>query len=345
MANYIYPVIRDFLRIMRYYIDVIISETGINQRGINVFPETTPGTAPVKQVSNMPSLPTRPASSVISAAVLPGDKFSASIISFARFFSLPLKPALLAAIRHQVLLSTPAENRTENTSYAEITAKIRETLSFAAAAAASKGTELNPKGLETYAAAIDPDWQEKQEICEKRGGGRKQERQKKHGEQEKIIKTGGRKNQISIREFKESIIQSAENSPLLAILNRLPEKYGKRWMVFPFDFSENGKEFKVSLQILADTDNTAADCMVLDIAENTTGNMQFVLNASGGVINKLTAYIQSEIPLDNIQKYIQKLALLINIPENRVIIKNYSESFPYERSCNSELIRQVDEAV
>ncbi|MCL2193748.1 MAG: hypothetical protein FWB78_10170, partial [Treponema sp.] len=53
-----------------------------------------------------PAMPSSPAPhsvhTLIAAAGLPADRLSASIVSFARFFSLPIKPELMAAIRQQV---------------------------------------------------------------------------------------------------------------------------------------------------------------------------------------------------------------------------------------------------
>ena len=45
--------------------------------------------------------------SLINSLKLPPDKLSASIVSFARFFSLPLKTEQLAEIRRQAFTSAP----------------------------------------------------------------------------------------------------------------------------------------------------------------------------------------------------------------------------------------------
>ena len=55
------------------------------------------------------------AASLASASGLPADKLSASIISFARFFSLPLKPNILAAIRRQAFLPESPKPAAGNT--------------------------------------------------------------------------------------------------------------------------------------------------------------------------------------------------------------------------------------
>jgi hypothetical protein len=266
-----------------------------------------PASSPVPSAKTPAALSAKPLSLLIRAAGLPADKLSASIISFARFFSLPLKPELMASIRRQSL--SP-----------ESSAPGRETLSLAAAAAESKGVELRPKGLEWFAEAIDPDWR-RHESDER---DRRDRRQKKH-EQEK-----------------ETVI---------AILNKLPGKNGQRWMVFPFEFAESGREFKVSLMILLSADKQPPNnvaCMALDIAE-TGRRWLFVMNPAKGkaasAVGRLSVYLQPELPPKTIESFTSEMARAMEMPREHICIKKWTESFPCEAGSGDDILRSINEAV
>jgi hypothetical protein len=263
--------------------------------------------SPVPTAKTPAAASAKPLSSLINAAGLPADKLSASIISFARFFSLPLKPELMASIRRQSL--SP-----------ESSAPGRETLSLAAAAAESKGVELRPKGLEWFAEAIDPDW--RRHDPEERD--RRERRQKKH-EQEK--------------------------ETVLAILNKLPSKNGQRWMVFPFDFCESDREFRVSLRILLSADKQPPNnvaCMALDITESER-RWLFVMNPTKGktasAVGKLSVYLQPELPPKAIESFTGQLAQAMEMPPGHISVKKWTESFPCEAGGGDDILRSINEAV
>jgi len=237
-----------------------------------------------------------PVSAPIAGVGLSADKLSASVVAFARYFSLPLKPELLAAIRRQALVSpalktqsspqpshTPqsdlakgavqaeaqTEAKTAVKTVGEREAGRRDALSLAATAAESKGVKLDAGGLEAYAAAIDPDRRE-------RDSGGQGERERRDENPDEAEKDGSRnapagdKAPLSGSGLRETVCEFAEEDPLLAVLNRLPGKDGRRWIVFPFTYSDCGREFSVSMRVLleGDTPGTSRACrMVLDIAE------------------------------------------------------------------------------
>jgi hypothetical protein len=333
--------------------------------------KTAPPPAPAKPptVSSSPPPVLRSGSALIAAAGLPTDKLSAAIVSFARFFSLPLKPELMAAIRRQALspslmapsgtaaaskMATPSTASpvtmptvAENVSDLNAAAKNREALSLAAAAAESKGLELDPKGLEQFAEAIDPDWQKRQNP-DGRG------RQRKDSDEREKGNTTPQSEHLSASGIKEMAFESAEKDPLLAILNRLPGKNGQRWIVLPFGLSEDGREFNVSLRILLETldelSNQAA-CMTLDIAES--GEIErrwlFVLNGPNrqgeAAAARLTVYLQPELPPTALASLTRELSLLMAIPPERVSVKNQTESFPGESGCMNDWSRTINEAI
>ena len=308
----------------------------------------------------LPAVP-RSVSAMIASAGLPADKLSASIISFARFFSLPIKPELMASIRRQAFAPQSQAAQPENAPEPGPAAKGREALSLAASAAEGKGVELHPKGLEAFAEAIDPDWQKRQE-----GDGRQRGRRNKNGEREEE-KAPSKTAPVTASAVEEMALGSAQNDPLLAVLNKLPGKNGQRWIVLPFSFSENGREFRVSLRILLETGQAAnsAACMALDVAEygaeyggaeyggaeNSTSLRRwlFVIEAANGSAkklsaNSLTVHIQPELPQKALAQISRELANLLEIPQERVFVKNRTESFPLE-SGRADQLRSVDEAV
>jgi len=292
----------------------------------------------------MPSPPTpHSLHTLIAAAGLPSDRLSASIVSFARFFSLPIKPELMAAIRQQVFAqsvpaTTPMAQAAAPMSETapETLARIREALSLAAAAAEGKGVELSPKGLGAFAEAISPDWQKRQ------GSGERERRQRRQRDE------GGK---ISADELKRQVLESAGKDPLLAILNRLPGKDGRHWIVLPFGFDIGGREFRVSMRILLDRGNTAANQsgrMVLDIAESGEEDRRwlFSLESANGAITRLRVYLAPELPSRVADSFAQRLSGLFGIPAERVSVKGRMDDFPCESSdCPDDLLRTVYETV
>lgn len=289
----------------------------------------------------------RSAASLAAAAGLPIDKLSSSIVSFARFFSLPLKPQLLADIRRQALGSPPqpassqsaASNLVSGESLTSL-AKTREALSLAAAAAESKGVELQPKGLESYAEAIDPDWQKRQD-----GERRNKKDKNQHGEKESL-----KTEAITASRLKELAFEKMKKDPLLEILNKLPNKNGQRWIVFPFDFVQDGREYRVSMRILLDDKHLRAACMALDIAESNAFDRRwlFVMESVNEKPVKLSVFLmpgsnQSESMIKNYNLLKPRLSELLEIPPERISVKISEESFPHE--AGTELFSLVDEAV
>ena len=322
--------------------------------------------APVPPVPVHNTAVPRSTSALIAAAGLPLDKLSTSIVSFARFFSLPLKPELMAAMRHQTVTHPSAA--AENAPDSGTAAKIREALSLAAAAAESKGIELHPRGLEAFAEAIDPDWQKREDSG---GHGDRGRRNKNHQQQEEENapdKTGPAKiAAITAAGVKQMALESTEKNPLLAILNQLPGKNSRRWIVLPFSFDEGGKEFKVSLRILLEADQSphraacmaatqlaatcvAATCVALDIAESER-RWLFALESASGLLaaglptKRLAVYLQPELPPSAHAPFARALSDMLGIPLERVSIRNRAESFPCESGGADDLLRSINEAV
>jgi hypothetical protein len=243
----------------------------------------------------------RSAASLSATLGLPQDKLSSAIISFARFFSLPLKPQLLANLRRYAL-APPSQNANPSSATANATTaktvltnanalaalaagdtnasltaeKTRQAVSLSAAAAESKGVELTQKGLESYTEAVDPESRRQGDDRQRRRRNREQD---EHAEKNYLKSEAVKKSQygensssqlFTADSLKKMSLQNAEQNPLLEILNRLPCKNGQRWIVLPFDFIEDNKKINVSMRVLLDDDNSLnrAVCMALDIVEN-----------------------------------------------------------------------------
>jgi len=312
----------------------------------------------------------------LAATGLPSDKLSASIIAFARFFSLPLKPQLLADIRRQALMPQTQANTTQQTASAHTSAanpsvtgdpaavqksftdvKMREALSLAAAAAESKGVELQQKGLESYAEAVDPDRRRHD------GDEQRRRRDKDQNEQE---------NTITADSLKKMALNNLEKDPLLDILNKLPGKNGRRWIVIPFDFREGDREYFVSMRILTDdiqkefhTDLEPTVLrkhegfnynnvifMALDVvseliehgSEAKRERNLFVFESANEKITGISVYLQSKLSLKEQSKIKNELSQLLEIQSERIFIKTSEETFPFEAEfCGPSA--SVDEAV
>ena len=334
-----------------------------------------PSSAPKAQVTqsskpaaSAPAAVTRSAASLAANAGLPADKLSASIVSFARFFSLSLKPAMLAAIRQQAFSQALPQSAANNASAGEVSnarqttatdlknaaeiLKTRETLSLAAAAAESKGVELNPKGLEAYSEAIDPErlkWQ---------GGDRQRDRRKRN-QNEQAEKDSIKTESITADKLKKMSLDYMEENPLLEILNKLPGKNGQRWIVLPFDFYDNEKHFKITIRILLDEKNISGVKMAIQVAINSEqGNDNgmfekrrlFVLDSADNKIVRVIVYLQNEMTEKERIRLKKELADTLGIPVKSISVK-YSgipagcgDFFPCEAGCD-EQIPVIDKAV
>ena len=296
------------------------------------------------------SAASRSAASVAVSAGLPFDKLSSSIVSFARFFSLPLKPQMLADIRRQALgplpqstqaNSAPASPAAAGDSSASLAVvKIREAFSLSAAAAESKGVELQDKGLESYAEAVDPEYRRRQD-----GGRRRRNKEQNEQGEKEAFKTGA----ITAGLLKKMALEYTEKNTLLEILNRLPGKNRQRWIVLPFDFIQDNTEFRVSMRVLLSNDkgSNSADCMVLDIlmnGEEFERRQLFVMESANEKPVRLSVYNQHELPPKAHSRLKRELSELLEIPLERICVKCSAEAFPHEISCGGPL-PSVDEAV
>jgi len=301
--------------------------------------------------SDMPRAGTPHVGASLSAALgLPQDKLSSSVISFAKFFSLPLKPQLLTDLRRYAL--TPPSQTANPSPAAE---KIRQALSLSAAAVESKGAELTPKGLESYAQAVDPDSRRHGDDRQRRRRNREQDEQDDKNSLKTEAVKKSRHGEYSSPRFtadglKKMFLEKENQTPLLEILNRLPCKNGQRWIVLPFDFEEADRNYNVSMRVLLDDERSSnnAVCMALDILEsggvNDDKRWLFVTESANDKPMRVSVYFQDELSQKGSSKVKSELSNLFNIPPEHINIKNITEPFPCESSF-AENFSLIDEAV
>jgi hypothetical protein len=322
----------------------------------------------------------RSAASLASAFGLPQDKLSSSIISFAKFFSLPLKPQLLTDLRRYAFAPHGVpHSQTANQSSASANAsatkgnlantnaagdttaslsaeKTRYALSLSAAAVESKGVELTQKGLESYAQSVDPDSRRQDGDRQRRRRDREQDEQtEKTSSKTEAVKKSQHGESFSPQPFtadgfKKMSFEYVEQNPLLKILNRLPCKNGQRWVVLPFDFDEGEKNYSVSMRVLLDDEHSVnhAVCMVLDILETENSDNErrwlFVTESVNDKPLRVSVYLQHELSQKNHSKFKNELSNLFNVPSEHINIINSAEPFPYESSF-ADNFSLVDEVV
>jgi hypothetical protein len=213
-------------------------------------------------------------SSLFSQLKLPPDGLSVSIVSFAQFFSLPLKASLLARIRRQAV-SGPSGSGAPlpgGGSDEKAVPAIREARSLACIAALDKGLELSAESLERYARMVSgqplPPEHSGSEGGDKGAGGNQGNAgadpgndrlpadsgngRGSAGEGEKDGRDPGKgKDEGGGAEALRSLAgKLEEGEPLLGLLNRLPGKNGKRWLAIPLPMEEGGIRLQATLRIL-----------------------------------------------------------------------------------------------
>jgi hypothetical protein len=185
--------------------------------------------------------------SLVSSLRLPPGGLSNSILSFAKFFSLPLEASFLGKIRQKALGDPPPPGEGKLRFPA---GQFREALALAALASAAKGLELSPGALALYAGALlrgkipeegaeSPRNQDSRapDAGEGEAGDSGDPSSQAFGRAardsgESPAGPGERAPGKSPASLRESAL--AAQGPLLRVLNRLPGREGKRWILLPF---------------------------------------------------------------------------------------------------------------
>jgi hypothetical protein len=219
---------------------------------------------------------------------LPPDGLSAALLSFVRFFSLPLEKNLLLQLRRESL-GPPGGGKEPG--------RLREARALGAAAAADKGLSLDPRALEEYARAITGDGGF--EADSGGSGGQDRSGEPPAEEAEKTDKAGNvpaeeTRDREAGEELQRKIRAVEAEKPLLRLLNSVPGKNGRRWIVLPFHFASGGIEIGVSVRILLYYNHgpeVGVERLAVDL---TAGDRHwlFVLNRPGGADSGADVYLQ-----------------------------------------------------
>jgi hypothetical protein len=193
----------------------------------------------------------------IQSLGLPQDALSSSLLSFFKFFALPLDAQSLKQIRREVLESKP----------------LKDSIALAASAAFDKGVALNEDALKEYAAAIDPADHRREQGSYEQSGNRSGaetgfEQSNQNNQQEKHAEE---KNIHLSDDIHHLIDEIDANGSVLRYLNKIPGKNGQKWIVLPFNFTSENVEFSVSLRILLnESDNLhhSVERLAIDVQTN-----------------------------------------------------------------------------
>jgi hypothetical protein len=268
----------------------------------------------------------------------PRDRFSASILSFFRFFSLPLEPALVAKIRAQaVKMPEAAETAEKNLpgagEPAARTDQFRERLSLAAAAALAKGVELSGEALEQYARALEPEENFKAPAQDP------DEPDKQAGHNDGNNGDPYRGQGTEDRGSSDS----GTESPLLTVMNRLPGRDGKRWIVIPFTWGPED-QYRAALRILMSGSRPReAERMALEV---TGGKSRWLFTVDARDGRKNLDFYRRPFPGKRVMNQAKKeIAALLDLSPERIRPQNENEFPPFAPECRAEALISVNEEV
>jgi len=154
---------------------------------------------------------------------LPKDTLSVALLSFAHFFSLPVNPELVKTLRCEILTSGKGSSPKTKAERAALEAE-----ALARVSAKDKGIVLSHEALERYAGYLSS-----------QGNGDRNRRE-----------TPSRDENLTAEELRAIADNQAESDGFLDLLNSLPGKNGRHWLVFPFNIRIKGIEIDVFIRLL-----------------------------------------------------------------------------------------------
>jgi hypothetical protein len=307
----------------------------------------------------------------LSAALgLPQDRLSASLISFLKYFSLPLDAGVIEKLRRQVLaaesLKRPGEPLSIGVEQGEKGLKTgeagREALALGAAAAIDKGVKLTGEALGEYAAAMDPEkerlpWEEDPqeggsgpETGENGGGSgqnKRRENKKTKNDKNHALPPEPRQDKVPEIEDIRKIYEKEEmKKELIGLLNKIPGKNGQRWIALPFRFFNQGVEFKVSIRILLK--ETGLFCQSGHLAVDIAGPFRrwlFTLDKplKGGA--RLEAAVSPPLPRRDFQALERELQADLGALAEHISLRNSMEKTDFTTNSEIKHLPSVNEEV
>lgn len=157
---------------------------------------------------------------------LPQDNLSVALLVFSRYFSLPIKPALIAQLRREILSTGTPSSSGEKA--------LAEPEALAAVIATDKGVALKPEALSRYASYLLP-------PVSPVDGEKNRDKGKDRDNRDEAPKP---------EELRAMADGQEQTDDLLSLLNSIPGKDGQHWMVIPFCIKVKGTELNVFIRIL-----------------------------------------------------------------------------------------------
>jgi hypothetical protein len=122
---------------------------------------------------------------------------------------------------------------------------------------------------------------------------------------------------------KERAMETAEQFPLLRLLNRIPGKDGRRWIILPFSFTKGEREYGASLRIMLEGDRCR---MALDMTEGQNGEILrrwlFVMEGAPGEVPALSVGLRPGRREAELRSLKKGLAACLELPKDHIQIKN-----------------------
>ncbi|MDR1098965.1 MAG: hypothetical protein LBL28_00640 [Treponema sp.] len=344
-----------------------ISETGTINRPLPAHPVQNSVKSPVA-ASVRPQILPKTLSALARALGLPPDGLSASILSFARYFSLPLSPEVLGKIRRDSFSPASEEARQGQDPQAA---------ALAATAAAAKGLELSREGLAACALFLSGHWPADPEGPEKNpagpdqsgggedspgdtgggpsggeAGGPGTEGQKNNGEPADLRgnpgAVGGGLDQPEV--LREKVLEI--EPPLLSLLNRIPGKDGERWIVLPFTFTRDAVEYRLVLRIRMDdplSNSVPGGRLALDIAagaqDKPAFRWLFMYDRPSGEAPRLKARFWPPERKKTLKSFQTDLSRLFMLHSKQIDLQNDEKIPVFAPDCRSGVLPSVNEEV
>jgi hypothetical protein len=273
---------------------------------------------------------------LLSALKLPNDSLSEQIVSFSRYFSLPLERSAIGALRREVLVQ-----------------KKREAAALGAAAAAGKGLVLESRALKEYAGAIDPtEWREQPQPEQQPEQPETPETPEQQPERRRPGAGGGKdenaKKELTAENIKRKVTAVLEKGPVPDFINRIPGKNGRRWLVIPFSCSIEGIDMRASFRVsLSDSTGSGTERFAADIAvfrdKQLSRRWFFLLEGKSGKTFKAQRAEFSVSPPVGRKTliFINELANMFGLSGDNVLLKREA-TFAESRN---DLLRTIDEEV
>jgi hypothetical protein len=216
-----------------------------------------------------------PLGRLAQALGLPRDSLSAALLSFVRFFGMPLESRSLAALRREALSApTPPSEPDAKAACPSLPEAGAEAKALAAVSGALKSIRLSAEALNKYArlltepaAAVPgppapkaPDGADppERQFPNEGGGNSGAGGRNSGGSQKQDRRTHKARKNPGPEELRELFtdfmridnIGKDENRGLLSLLNRIPGKDGQRWIVWPFNLTNSGTDLQVVVRLL-----------------------------------------------------------------------------------------------